>query len=131
MKNIDYYAGTFCTACAHGDCGSNKESCEKCRPTFGGVCPCMQIVENVDKPCKYFDLNLPKQYIFDKIKQAYTAYLIGKYGTESEKREFTEFAENDLGLMHKSNLTRLETRKVLTATIKLAFYHLGEMENEN
>ena len=131
MKNIDYYAGTFCTACVHGDCGSNEEPCEKCRNTYGVVCPCMQPLKNVDKPCEYFELNLPKQYIFDKIKQGYTSYLIGKYGTKSEKRDFTEFAECDLNIMHKRNLTRLETRKVLTATIKLAFYHLGEMENEN
>lgn len=131
MKNIDFYNGNFCSVCVHGDCGNNTESCDKCCDDFDGVCPCMQIVENVDKPCKYFDLNLPKQYIFDKIKQGYTAYLIGKYGTKSEKRDFTEFAECDLELMHKRNLSRLETRKVLTATIKLAFYHLGEMENEN
>ena len=131
MKNIDFYNGNFCSVCVHGDCGNYPETCDECRDDCGGVCPCMQIVENVDKPCKYFELNLPKQYIFDKIKQGYTAYLIGKYGTKSEKRDFTEFAECDLELMHKRNLSRLETRKVLTATIKLAFYHLGEMENEN
>lgn len=131
MKNIDFYNGNFCGVCVHGDCGNEFETCDKCRDDCGGVCPCMQIVENVDKPCKYFELNLPKQYIFNKIKQGYTAYLIGKYGTKFEKRDFTEFAECDLELMHKRNLSRLETRKVLTATIKLAFYHLGEMENEN
>ena len=132
MKNIDFYNGTFCGFCVRGNCSSNLGSCDKCCDDCGvGDCPCKQIVENVDKPCKYFELNLPKQYIFDKIKQGYTAYLIGKYGTKSEKRDFMDFAECDLEIMHKRNLTRLETRKVLTATIKLAFYHLGEMENEN
>ena len=131
MKNIDYYAGTFCSACAYYDCGSDKESCEKCRPTFGGVCPCMQPLKNVDKPCEYFELRLPKQFIFDKIKQGYHAYLIGKYGEESEKREFTELMSCNLELINKPNLTRLETRKALEATIKFAFYNLGEMENEN
>lgn len=131
MKNIDFYYGTFCSFCVHGECTNNSDSCDNCRAHCGGECPCKQIIENQDKPCKYFELNLPKQYIFGKIKQGYRAYLIGKFGTKSEKREFTELYESDLELMNKPNLTRIETRRVLSATIKLAFYHLGEMENEN
>lgn len=132
LVNYFYYGNNgLCKTCKHSHCGDdNYATCDECEKSFS-ACPCYMQVEDTKRPCKFYEMDFPKDEIFESIKRGFKAYLIGGYGTEKEKRDFTEFAYCDLELMNKPNLTRLETRKVLTATIKLAFYHLGEMENEN
>lgn len=131
MKNIDFYNGTFCAVCVRGDCAENIP-CEKCESDFGNMCPCFKSVENFDKPCKYFEMNLPKGEIFESIKRGFKAYLIGKYGTQQEKHEYElnlSYADDNMDISNPPK--RFEIEGILKHMLCKIMYEMGDFENEN
>lgn len=133
MKNIDFYNANFCSFCVRDDCASNIDSCDKCQADCDGNCPCRQTVENPNKPCKYFELNLPKQYIFESIKQGFKAYLIGKYGTRQEKHDYElclNYVEDSIDFKNpRREREAIET--MLKHMLCKIMYEMGDFENEN
>lgn len=132
MNNIDFYNATFCGFCVRGDCASNLDSCNKCRADCGGDCPCKQTIENVNKPCEYFEMNLPKGEIFESIKRGFKAYLIGKYGTEKEKHEYElnlNYSEDNMSISNHPK--REEIQAILKHMLCKIMYEMGDFENEN
>lgn len=132
MKNITRYIETFCGACVHGNCHCGCVSCDSCRDRNGGVCPCNEPVENENKPCKYFELNIPNGKIFENIKCGFKAYLIGKYGTEKEKHDYElnlSYADDNMDISNPPK--RYEIEGILKHMLCKIMYEMGDFENEN
>ena len=130
MKNGLYFGNKgLCKTCTHGNCEIGNFLCYKCKISFS-ECPCNAEVENAEF-CKFYEMDFPKDEIFESIKHAFKAYLIGRYGTEKEKREYefnSEYAENN---MNMSNPKREEIKAMLTHMICQIMYEMGDIENEN
>lgn len=93
MKNFVYYRNIgLCETCKRGHCEIDNFPCDVCKMSFPceAECPCEVEVEDKVKFCKFYEMNFPKDEIFESIKRGFKAYLIGRYGTQKEKHEYVK-----------------------------------------
>lgn len=131
MTNSSYYGRNgLCKTCKRGHCEDDDFPCHICKVSFS-ECPCNAKVENTEF-CKFYEMDFPKDEIFESIKRGFKAYLIGRYGTEKEKHEYelnSNYAEDNISISNHPK--REEIQAILKHMLCKIMYEMGDFENEN
>lgn len=131
MNNSLYFGNKgLCKTCTLVHCELEDFPCEVCKISFS-ECPCNAEVENAEF-CKFYEMDFPKDEIFESIKRGFKAYLIGRYGTEKEKHEYelnSSYAEDNMNISNHPK--REEIQAILKHMLCKIMYEMGDFENEN